>query len=267
MKPIYLRFSLIAVCSLISLNLLAQPDWEYSYDVGRVKALKENKLLVLDFYADWCGPCRQMDKEVWADDSVVQASRNAILVKIDIDQEPGLKQQYRVNAIPRTVVINFKEEVLWSEVGYQSVSDMLELLQNIPANTAQYNQSLLQLSDTAGFPALMAAAQGSQQLAIETSVLRQELLQKSDDYLEQAIKIVEDKSPAQAQSALLLQYRSLLLNERYKKAVRSLERMQEEISAENEQLYWTLLLLAYRGAGDSQNAIQCSAKLTSLQER
>ncbi|MEZ5080658.1 MAG: thioredoxin [Thermoleophilia bacterium] len=60
--------------------------------------------VVVDFWAPWCGPCRQLAPLIEA--AVDRHGDEVVLVKVNIDENPGLAQQYRVQSIP--FVIAFK---------------------------------------------------------------------------------------------------------------------------------------------------------------
>ena len=60
--------------------------------------------VLLDFYADWCGPCRQQGK-ILHDLEITAARHSASIVKVDVDKHPKLKKQYNVSALPTLVVI------------------------------------------------------------------------------------------------------------------------------------------------------------------
>ncbi len=68
------------------------------------QAEKEKKLVFVDFYATWCGPCKVLDKTTLADASVVSWLReNTVALKIDAEREPALAARYRISAFPTLV--------------------------------------------------------------------------------------------------------------------------------------------------------------------
>ena len=58
---------------------------------------------LVDFYADWCGPCRAMGSVV--DELANDVKDDANVVKVNVDESPELAQQYGVNSIPTFVVV------------------------------------------------------------------------------------------------------------------------------------------------------------------
>ena len=66
--------------------------------IARAKA--ENKPLVLDFHAEWCIPCRRMEKEVFPDPKVAEQLKRVVFLRIDTDQEPELSEKLGVVGLP-----------------------------------------------------------------------------------------------------------------------------------------------------------------------
>ncbi len=66
------------------------------------EVLNSNKPVLLDFYADWCGPCRMVGPIV----SEIANERGDVKVgKINVDEQPELAAQFKVMSIPMLVVI------------------------------------------------------------------------------------------------------------------------------------------------------------------
>ena len=88
------------------------------------EVLKSNKPVLLDFYADWCGPCRMVGPIV----SEIANERNDVKVgKINVDEQPELAAQFQVMSIPMLAVIkNGKLEN--RVVGYRSKEQIEAML-------------------------------------------------------------------------------------------------------------------------------------------
>jgi thiol-disulfide isomerase/thioredoxin len=83
----------------------------HSYQQALQRAQAEGKVVLVDFYADWCGPCKRLLREslpsLLADAWVRE---NAIVVKVNIDHEPGLKRQFGVTGIPDLRVLRVGQD-------------------------------------------------------------------------------------------------------------------------------------------------------------
>lgn len=77
----------------------------------------ENKIVLVDFYAPWCGPCKKMKPEL---EQLENTHARALKVmRIDADQNPDLAKELKVDALP--VVLIYKSGKLWKRLeGYQS---------------------------------------------------------------------------------------------------------------------------------------------------
>jgi thioredoxin 1 len=61
------------------------------------KVLESEVPVLVDFYADWCGPCRILSPLL---DEVASETSDAKVVKVNIEDSPELAEKYRVNAVP-----------------------------------------------------------------------------------------------------------------------------------------------------------------------
>ncbi|HEX5653375.1 MAG TPA: thioredoxin [Chitinophagaceae bacterium] len=73
-----------------------------------------DKPVLVDFYAEWCGPCKAMSPAIAAIGKEVQGK--ARVIKLDIDRSPGMSSLYQVQAVP-TFIIFKNGEPVWRHSG------------------------------------------------------------------------------------------------------------------------------------------------------
>ena len=89
--------------------------------------ISSDKRVLLDFYADWCGPCRMVSPIV---DEIAEEYREDYVVgKINVDKEPELAAKYGVYSIPTLVVLEGGKVVCQSS-GARPKAQILEMLES-----------------------------------------------------------------------------------------------------------------------------------------
>lgn len=88
------------------------------------EVLNSEKPVVIDFYADWCGPCKMYAPIV---ESVAAENEDIKVVKINIDNAQDIAVKYNVMSIPTTIIIKNGEEVNRA-VGMISKSELLNMV-------------------------------------------------------------------------------------------------------------------------------------------
>ena len=88
------------------------------------EVLKSEKPVLVDFWASWCGPCRELGPVV---DALGEELTDVKVVKINVDEERELAKKYKVFSIPTLVVIKDGQAVNKS-VGVRSREEILAML-------------------------------------------------------------------------------------------------------------------------------------------
>jgi len=119
----------------------AAVDWAQDYKSALARAAKEKKLVMMDMYADWCGPCRMLDKTTFADADVQAALSNSfIAVKINIDasrEGQELASRFNTQAIPHIVFLDPDGKKVSEIIGYSSPDEFRNELRKITEKVAK----------------------------------------------------------------------------------------------------------------------------------
>ena len=89
------------------------------------EVIKSDKPVIIDFYADWCGPCNILGPTM---EQIADERNDLKVVKINVDEEGELAQQFNVMSIP-TIVVMKEGKVTNGSMGVQSKDRVLKLLE------------------------------------------------------------------------------------------------------------------------------------------
>lgn len=91
------------------------------------KIIASQSLVLVDFYAEWCGPCKVLAPIL---KQVKDAMGEAVkIVKIDVDKNPSLAAKYQVRGVPTMII--FKEgKPMWRQSGVLQKNDILQVLKS-----------------------------------------------------------------------------------------------------------------------------------------
>jgi len=96
----------------------------------KAKAAKENKLIFVDAYTTWCGPCKYMAKNIFTNDTVADFyNANFINAKIDMEKGEGIElaKQYEVMCYPNLLFIDGNGNLIHRVAGAMNASDFIAL--------------------------------------------------------------------------------------------------------------------------------------------
>ena len=127
-------------------NNIESPFSEISITTAKEIASAQGKYIFIDFYADWCVPCKWMDETTYADKGVINTLKsNFIPVKVNIDDFDGytLKAEYNIKVLPTLLVIDPKGKVIKRYEESLSPGKLKDVLMEIADNsTLEYNENI-----------------------------------------------------------------------------------------------------------------------------
>jgi hypothetical protein len=145
MKKIFFLVSLGSSIITFAQNINFQDNMEFSEILKKAKT--ENKIIFLDAYASWCGPCKMMEKNVFNKESV-QEYYNANFINVRFDMEKGegmdLARIYGVRSYPTFLFIDGDGKIIYKSMGYQPEKEFLETGKNAKKTTEEVVTKRLQ---------------------------------------------------------------------------------------------------------------------------
>ncbi|HKB84702.1 MAG TPA: cytochrome c biogenesis protein CcdA [Ignavibacteriaceae bacterium] len=94
------------------------------------------KAMIIDFYADWCIPCKELDAMTFTDPEVIQQSKKFNAFKADLtkslsDEVSSLRTKYNIVGVPTVLIINSRGEEVQRITGFVNSNEFLKIIQNV----------------------------------------------------------------------------------------------------------------------------------------
>ena len=99
-------------------------EYKFTENNFNEEVLQSKLPVLVDFYADWCGPCKMIAPEV---EQVAMERDDIKVCKVNVDEEGELSIRYGVMSIP-TLLIFQNGEVVTTAIGYRKKDEILDLL-------------------------------------------------------------------------------------------------------------------------------------------
>jgi thiol-disulfide isomerase/thioredoxin len=113
-------------CAVTS-SLFAAPFSNLSFEAASKQAAQTGKIVLVDFYTTWCGPCKLLDKTTWTDAAVIQLlEQKTVALRIDAEKEAALSKRYKIEAYPSVLLIKPDGTEIDRLVGYKEPKAFIE---------------------------------------------------------------------------------------------------------------------------------------------
>lgn len=136
-------FGIVALAfGIVSANALRETGmtWDQFSDAKVAGARSQNKPVVMDFYADWCIPCLELEHKTFTDADVISATKDFVRLKVDLThfdspESEALRKKFNISGVPTIVFIDKSgEEVASSRVvGFIPPKEFLEKVKPVVA--------------------------------------------------------------------------------------------------------------------------------------
>jgi len=226
-----IRLFVITIIIFSSTYSNAQLNWVHNMKEAQVRSLNENKLILLDFWASWCAPCRKMDSDLWNSPEIATVVNKFIPFKVDVDSNQDIALKYGIKGIPTIILITANGDVIWKKTDFSNASVYLDFFKTLPDDIALINEKIAPiLAKDKNSQAYLDLGLAYQKIGIQQAnkKLKNVFLKFSNTYFKKANK--KGSTEAFTDKIALLS----ILNEAYKGNVK---KARKKLSKANDEKY------------------------------
>lgn len=259
------RILLTALISIMGITAMAQIAWISDFKHAQTLAHQSNKLILLDFWAVWCGPCKTMDDKLWYTEEMKNISTKVIPVKVDVDRAVTLARNYNASSIPMVLIVDASGAVIWRKVGFDGFAqNFIDAINGVPEDVSELNALLLKENESYDHQFQLAMAYQKLAENTESPEIKEGLLDLSDDHFKTVAKKSENTDLiARAELLSLLNYS---IKGQVKKAIKKLEKTDLGTeSDEIKELKTFIMAYCYKCDGDEKRVAEVRSNISNAE--
>lgn len=105
--------------------------WVTSLAEAKELAQSEGKMILIDFFATWCGPCKMLESQVFTTEEFKALSSKFVFCRIDVDEQTDIAAQFKIEAMPTTIITDANGSEKGRFLGYMPPTEYLEQVKQI----------------------------------------------------------------------------------------------------------------------------------------
>ncbi len=134
--------------SLISIGIIAlavyllwptekvSPEWIKFDDVKYSQSIKNNEKMIIDFYADWCIPCKELDAITFSDPRVIEKTKSFKTYKVDMthtmdEKTEKIRKQFNIKGMPTIIIMDSNGKEIKRLTGFIDPDEFLKIIENV----------------------------------------------------------------------------------------------------------------------------------------
>jgi thiol:disulfide interchange protein DsbD len=122
----------VGVSGLLVAEAESPIAWSPYSDEALTQAAADRRPVLIDFEAEWCLPCREMDRTTFRDPAVVRAASRFTMLRADVtaqdERAAALMERFRVPGVPTYVLLGPDGQERWRQVGFVPATELLRAL-------------------------------------------------------------------------------------------------------------------------------------------
>ncbi|MHB1050904.1 MAG: protein-disulfide reductase DsbD family protein [Bacteroidota bacterium] len=112
------------------------PDWKVFSESQYEISLKNNERMIIDFYADWCIPCKELDALTFSDSDVIDEMKRFTAYKADLTQSgspenESLTKRFRIRGVPTILIIDEQGNEIERITGFVNAETFLQKIRSV----------------------------------------------------------------------------------------------------------------------------------------